>query len=762
MTSCWTLWHGMLPRYQLTSRRDIRIDYDHHKLPPPQGRSTGTGTGIPSRASSAGTVTSRSSPQSRGTGTRIPPSRVFSTRATSHSSPRVRSSPCARCCTCASSVRERGRSGERARLTAPGIGGLLPEKELSERQRRLESPAPYLRGGVLPDRDLSGVKLSLENPVLSPRRFDNIMKNHERRIVKSAEQRTNRATFAMKTPTPTTSSPTNNTTTLLHTNPRQVLAATAPAFPITDPSNTDQYHRLTSPAVRPQKTATATLDRHDAGGAYIHAGHGASGTFWCGPPQRPQRSLSGKRTPHQWSSIGSGVGTRREGGVRTPCCSFGQTSEALSATTGEHGVSVSSRRFSPTQKNGDTRMADLHVDNSQVRIFRKTKPNVRQRTYSPKTPFKGSYLSHLRRVYLSDIRDIPKLMLKEPGLEKYSRKYVDCDSKVGRILDCYTTVDVPTGVHTPRPPNAHTSLTSPPAQHAFRTRSTYGVSPNRQVHSELRDSNPQITDTEIADRHDDFTNSRPPDRPRPSVREKGFLTFNAKVRLQNRHRSYLHTPACSHSKPTNDEVEKPTVCGCGMCPLEMGTACTAQLHQVLDGPVGATTAAPEEAVPEEAAPEEAAVNADYKPTPHARLDAVSGSFQCSAGPDSVNDSQRSESCVSVSQDLEAKTSFEQQPTSGPDMSTTTFEQQPTSGPDMSTTTFEQQPTSGPDMSTTTFEQQPTSGPDMSTTTQPASVTEITGVTINLPDTEDVNDVSFVIQKKQSSRCQKQQKTSRND
>jgi hypothetical protein len=50
-------------------------------------------------------------------------------------------------------------------------------------------------------------------------------------------------------------------------------------------------------------------------------------------------------------------------------------------------------------------MAALYVDKGRVTFFRKTRPDVSQSVYSAMKPYTtrddGSYLSHLRKAYLS-------------------------------------------------------------------------------------------------------------------------------------------------------------------------------------------------------------------------------------------------------------------------------------------------------------------------------------------------------------------------
>ncbi|KAL8584023.1 hypothetical protein ACOMHN_048630 [Nucella lapillus] len=519
------------------------------------------------------------------------------------------------------------------------------------------------------------------------------MKNQMR--INSARRKINEGTLVLNTPSTLSYTP----------KPR---ATTAPAFPITDPNNTDRYHRLTSPA---HPHTSSNLDA------------GASSTYSPrqqqkqGPAQRPQRGFSGRKTPQRPSSGYGGKVGRRHVPVRTLCPFGGQASTEVTTavSTGDelHTSLLHRRSPSPTYQDcviGDYQVAALYVDKGRVTFFRKTKPDVTQSVYSAISPYNvthedGSYLAHLRKAYLSGVRDLPKLIRKDPDPEKNStiQERMDYDRKVGRILDYYSKVDVTTGVQSPQPPEVHQTLVTSPFvpsdQRVFRA-SSYRRPPRVNAMTEVRDSNSHTISAEFPDQRGpipSFTSSRALEQGRLSVCDGGgFVRINAKARLHHRHQFYLRTPG-GYSQPLNSEAEQSPGCVCGMCRLEMEVALMAQLHQDLGGSVDAMTAAHIRS-----SLEKGALSIDPQQTTQSTTAAAGERDQCPARP--KIESQRSADLfgapVLVHPGMKPRTPASRH--------------------------------SAP-------------GPDVSAATQTAAVTETTSLTVTLPAVEEGSDATHVMQ-----------------
>ena len=257
------------------------------------------------------------------------------------------------------------------------------------------------------------------------------------------------------------------------------------------------------------------------------------------------------------------------------------------------------------------------MDRGRVTFFRKTKPDVTQSVYSAMSPYQvtrddGSYLAHLRKAYLSGVRDLPKVTRKEPELEKHTaiRERMDYDRKVGRILDYYAKVDISREVQAPRPPDTqhskHHSTSLPPSpcspgRQGFRT-----INFRRKARGATKVSEVIGSQQSLSSEGTEFTSPRGPldnaasprdqgdQFPLHSPRSDGFVRINSQVRLHDRHRFYLRTPAGQRADPTNRrgvDQEYDSSCVCGMCRLEKEVALMAQLHRDLGVSVDAATAA---------------------------------------------------------------------------------------------------------------------------------------------------------------------------
>ena len=149
---------------------------------------------------------------------------------------------------------------------------------------RLSTDGAVLTSGVVPEDQPSETDLGHQAPVLPPRSspYINNMKNQMR--INSARRKMDERSFTgTKRPTATT------TTTSYIPKAR---ATTAPAFPITKASNTNDYHRLTSPRsprlTSPRSRSVSSLRQHE-----------------------PQRGFSGRRSPRRPSSSCAAVETTR-------------------------------------------------------------------------------------------------------------------------------------------------------------------------------------------------------------------------------------------------------------------------------------------------------------------------------------------------------------------------------------------------------------------------------------------------------------------
>ncbi|XP_076438104.1 uncharacterized protein LOC143277201 [Babylonia areolata] len=517
----------------------------------------------------------------------------------------------------------------------------------SRRERRCRAEGPMLTSGVaLAEEGPSEVRASgPQSPVLPPRSsaYINNLKNHLR--ISSARRMLDEGTSVLTTPT-----------TLSHT-PIKPRAATAPSFPITDPSNTDLYHRLTSSVAHPASTSGS----QDVGSTT--PGHHQS-------IQKPQRGFSGRKSPQRPASGFSGGVGKRSIPVST-VCPFGQVPDV--PVTQHH------RSSPPVQQDcviGDYQMAALYVDKGRVTFFRRTKPDVTQSVYSAISPYKasrndGSYLFHLRKAYLSGVRDLPKMNRKEPDMDKHStiRERMDYDRKVGRILDYYTKVEVPKEVHTPRPPDVHASLPPTPfpaARHAFRTFSSKRRVPRANATPGHRDTNSKGLESPASQDSNGHSDAR--DHLQPSVPYSAdFVRINAKAPLHHRQHFYLRTPA-SHSSLAGKDSQQGSGCVCAMCQIEMDVALMAQLHQDLGVSVDAVTTANVRS-----SLEMDAGDVTHGQALQAPVDAASEADTCPARPNSVSDSRRSaapsETPASVSQG-ECLPMASQQPCSDLDSKTT--------------------------------------------------------------------------------------------
>ena len=258
-------------------------------------------------------------------------------------------------------------------------------------------------------------------------------------------------------------------------------------------------------------------------------------------------------------------------------------------------------------RTGDYQVAALYVDKGRVTFFRKTRPDVTQSVYSAMSPYQvtrddGSYLSHLRKAYLSGVRDLPKTSRREPELERHAtiKERMDYDRKVGRILDYYAKVDIPREVHAPRPPGEHyqkqQSSPFPPSctaagRQGFRTLSARRRALRATAVSEVNGPQQSFSSSEGTE----FTSPRgslsdATSSPRGQgthlqlngSRANGFVRINSRVRLHDRHRFYLRTPTGAEPpSPQAADQQDPSGCVCGMCRLEMEVALMAQLHKDL-------------------------------------------------------------------------------------------------------------------------------------------------------------------------------------
>ena len=318
-------------------------------------------------------------------------------------------------------------------------------------------------------------------------------------------------------------------------------------------------------------------------------------------------------------------------------------------------------------RTGDYQVAALYVDKGRVTFFRKTKPDVTQSVYSAMSPYQvtrddGSYLSHLRKAYLSGVRDLPKTSRREPELERHAtiKERMDYDRKVGRILDYYAKVDIPREVHAPRPPGEHyrkqqSSPFPPPCTAAgrqgFRTLSARRRALRATAVSEVKGPQQSFSSSEGTE----FTSPRgslsdAASSPRDQgthlqlngSRADGFVRINSRVRLHDRHRFYLRTPnGADPASPRAADQQDQSGCVCGMCRLEMEVALMAQLHRDLGVSVDSLGAAQIRANLEEGdAATSAALTANaFRGHQNAMGGVAEESTACPTRPNSVSESR---------------------------------------------------------------------------------------------------------------------------
>ncbi|KAK7473454.1 hypothetical protein BaRGS_00035283 [Batillaria attramentaria] len=487
-------------------------------------------------------------------------------------------------------------------------------RRLGSARARVSQDGAMLTSGVLPEEYARDTEYGPQSPVLPPRSspYINNMKNQMR--LNSARRKMDES--CMTSPIPKSYTP----------KPR---ATTAPPFPITKLSSHEDHvlQHVASPR-----------HHHDHHSQHQHQ---RIEDVHQQPKSKQQRGFTGMRSPKRPSS-GYALLDPRRVAVHT-IAPFGE----LSA----EGSSPVFHPRSPRQQDcviGDYQIAALYLDRGRVTFFRKTKPDVAQSVYSAMNPFMttrddGSYLAHLRKAYLSGVRDLPKVSSKQPDMEKHTtiQERMDYDRKVGRILDYYAKVDIPKNVHAPRPPNAQFAQTAHSSQQrAFRTLSSRKRAPgSTEITAPGAWQEGEVVNvSQLSPRmsHSQFHSHPHHFHMRDA---SGFVRINAQARLHDRF--YLRTPGGDDPAAPSDTHQPPGVqdmssCACGMCRIEMEVALMAQLQREMGVPVETFTSSGQ-ALPHGTGTAGLGNTASPRQPP---LGVVSEEDSCPARPNSVSDSRK--------------------------------------------------------------------------------------------------------------------------